>query len=99
MASLVKPQFEAGREKVGKKGVVRDPAVHMEVLEHFLEHAKEAGFGSSGTDLFPHPWAGGEHRVSGLPAKGRRRTTAAFDLDALVEESHQTLKEHGEGTV
>ena len=32
---LVKPQFEAGREKVGKKGVVRDPAVHLEVLEHF----------------------------------------------------------------
>ena len=39
---LVKPQFEAGREKVGKKGVVRDPAVHLEVLEHFLEHAKES---------------------------------------------------------
>ena len=35
---LVKPQFEAGREKVGKKGVVRDPAVHCEVLEHFLIH-------------------------------------------------------------
>ena len=35
---LVKPQFEAGREKVGKKGVVRDPAVHLEVLERFLDH-------------------------------------------------------------
>ena len=33
---LVKPQFEAGKEKVGKKGVVREPAVHLEVLEHFL---------------------------------------------------------------
>lgn len=41
---LVKPQFEAGREKVGKKGVVRDPAVHLEVLETFLEHAKESNF-------------------------------------------------------
>ena len=41
---LVKPQFEAGREKVGKKGVVRDPAVHLEVLERFLEHAGESGF-------------------------------------------------------
>ena len=36
---LVKPQFEAGKDKVGKKGVIRDPAVHLEVLEHFLEHA------------------------------------------------------------
>ena len=41
---LVKPQFEAGKEKVGKKGVVRDPEVHLEVLEHFLEHAAHAGF-------------------------------------------------------
>lgn len=41
---LIKPQFEAGREKVGKKGVVRDPEIHMEVLEHFLEDAKACGF-------------------------------------------------------
>ena len=44
VACLVKPQFEAGKEKVGKKGVVRDPAVHLEVLENFLAHAKESGF-------------------------------------------------------
>ena len=41
VACLIKPQFEAGREKVGKKGVVRDPDVHLEVLENFLTHAKE----------------------------------------------------------
>lgn len=41
---LVKPQFEAGRENVGKKGVVRDPAVHLQVLERFLIHASENGF-------------------------------------------------------
>lgn len=38
---LIKPQFEAGREKVGKKGVVRDPAVHEEVLQNFLALAAE----------------------------------------------------------
>lgn len=42
---LIKPQFEAGKEKVGKKGVVRDPAVHQEVLESFLALARELGFG------------------------------------------------------
>ena len=42
VAALVKPQFEAGKEKVGKKGVVRDQAVHLEVLEHFLDHAAQA---------------------------------------------------------
>ena len=41
---LIKPQFEAGKDKVGKKGVVRDPAVHAEVLENFLSLAKELNF-------------------------------------------------------
>lgn len=41
---LVKPQFEAGREKIGKKGVVRDPSVHEEVLSQICEHAIKTGF-------------------------------------------------------
>ena len=97
-ASLVKPQFEAGREKVGKKGVVRDPAVHKEVLEHYLEHAREAGFGVLGLTYSPIRGPEGNIEYLGFLQKGAE-TTAAFDLDALVEESHQTLKEHGEGTV
>jgi 23S rRNA (cytidine1920-2'-O)/16S rRNA (cytidine1409-2'-O)-methyltransferase len=50
---LVKPQFEAGREKVGKKGVVRDPAVRLEVLENFLSYSREAGFVPAGLDFSP----------------------------------------------
>ena len=95
---LIKPQFEAGREKVGKKGVVRDPAVHKEVLEHYLEHAREAGFGVLGLTYSPIRGPEGNIEYLGFLQKGAE-TTAAFDLDALVEESHQTLKEHGEGTV
>ena len=41
---LIKPQFEAGREKVGKKGVVRDKAVHLEVIEMVIAFAKSIGF-------------------------------------------------------
>ena len=41
---LVKPQFEAGREKVGKKGVVRDPKVHIEVLEQIMQYVLSIGF-------------------------------------------------------
>ncbi len=44
MVCLIKPQFEAGREKVGKKGVVRDPAVHLEVVERILSFASANGF-------------------------------------------------------
>ena len=98
VASLVKPQFEAGREKVGKKGVVRDPAVHKEVLEHYLEHAKGSGLRCSGTDLFPIRGPEGNIEYLGFLQRVRK-PPRLFDLDALVEESHQTLKEHGEGTV
>ncbi len=44
MVCLIKPQFEAGREKVGKKGVVRDPKVHLEVIETVMEFAASIGF-------------------------------------------------------
>ena len=42
--ALIKPQFEAGREKVGKKGVVRDPKVHEEVIEKICDFASSNGF-------------------------------------------------------
>ncbi len=44
MVCLIKPQFEAGREKVGKKGVVRDPAVHEEVINTIIDFVQEIGF-------------------------------------------------------
>ena len=95
-ACLVKPQFEAGREKVGKKGVVRDPDVHLEVLEHFLGHAKESSFTVLGLTYSPIRGPEGNIEYLGYLEKGpwQERT---FDLKALVEESHQILKEHGEG--
>ena len=53
MACLIKPQFEAGREKVGKKGVVRDPAVHREVIEMVSDHVQKIGFEILGLDFSP----------------------------------------------
>jgi 23S rRNA (cytidine1920-2'-O)/16S rRNA (cytidine1409-2'-O)-methyltransferase len=70
VACLVKPQFEAGREKVGKKGVVRDPAVHLEVLEQFLLACKGIGFTVLGVTYSPIRGTGGKYRISGLFAKG-----------------------------
>lgn len=94
---LIKPQFEAGREKVGKKGVVRDPAVHREVLEHFLEHAKDSGFTVLGLTYSPIRGPEGNIEYLGYLEKGEWQERS-FDLDALVAESHETLKEHGEGS-
>ncbi len=50
---LIKPQFEAGREKVGKKGVVRDQAVHREVIEKVAEYAMELGFSIKNLEFSP----------------------------------------------
>ena len=92
IACLIKPQFEAGREKVGKKGVVRDPAVHLEVLENFLVHAKESGF--TVVDVTYSPIRGPEGNIEYL---GYLRKTdepnGVFDLPAIVEASHSELKD------
>ena len=87
---LVKPQFEAGREKVGKKGVVRDPAVHLEVLENFLIHAHDAGFVLSG--LTYSPIKGPEGNIEYLGYLKTQGEPCEVDLKALVEASHENLK-------
>ena len=87
---LVKPQFEAGKDKVGK-GVVRDPAVHLEVLEHFLEHAAHAGF--SVKDITFSPIRGPEGNIEYLGYLSVRQGPAySGDLSALVSASHGELK-------
>ena len=96
VACLIKPQFEAGREKVGKKGVVRDPKVHLEVLEHFLEHAKESNFTVLGITYSPIRGPEGNIEYLGYLEKSDGQDQIP-DLKALVAESHQVLQEHGEG--
>ena len=96
IACLIKPQFEAGREKVGKKGVVRDPAVHLEVLEHFLDHARENHFTVLGITYSPIRGPEGNIEYLGYLEKSEAAEQIP-DLKALVDESHQVLRERGEG--
>ena len=84
---LIKPQFEAGREKVGKKGVVRDPAVQREVLDHFLEHAASAGFAVK--DISFSPIKGPEGNIEFLGfLSAKEQPPYESDLAALVAEAH-----------
>lgn len=92
IACLIKPQFEAGREKVGKKGVIRDAAVHLEVLEHFLEHAKENNFTILGITYSPIRGPEGNIEYLGYLRKSEEQD-ADIDLRAVVTASHETLKE------
>lgn len=96
IACLIKPQFEAGREKVGKKGVVRDPKVHLEVLEGFLVHAKENNFTVLGITYSPIRGPEGNIEYLGY-LKKNGGADCIPDLRALVDASHSDLKEaHGE---
>ena len=92
IACLIKPQFEAGREKVGKKGVVRDPAVHLEVLENFLNYAKENHFTVLGMTFSPIRGPEGNIEYLGFLRKSNE-PDAPLDLSAIVNASHCALKE------
>lgn len=92
VVALIKPQFEAGREKVGKKGVVRDRGVHLEVLEQFFRHAQESGFFVK--DLTFSPIRGPEGNIEYLGhLTVREQPPYSGDAKALVEASHQSLEE------
>ncbi|MBO6053953.1 MAG: TlyA family RNA methyltransferase [Oscillospiraceae bacterium] len=88
---LIKPQFEAGKDKVGKKGVVRDPAVHLEVLDSFVRLTEELNM--SLLNLTFSPVKGPEGNIEFLAhlsmIPGR---SIHVDLSSLVEQAHETLK-------
>ena len=102
MVCLIKPQFEAGREKVGKKGVVREPAVHKEVIEAVLVFTLTKGFGLLHLDF--SPIRGPEGNIEYLIHLVKKEpVAAAFDavdfvrnhyadeIDEIVASAHKTL--------
>lgn len=91
IAALIKPQFEAGREKVGKKGVVRDPEVHLEVLQQFLQHAAEADFSVKGITFSPIRGPEGNIEYLGFLTVGRGDCYNG-DLKNIVVQSHECLE-------
>jgi 23S rRNA (cytidine1920-2'-O)/16S rRNA (cytidine1409-2'-O)-methyltransferase len=88
---LIKPQFEAGRDKVGKKGVVRDAEVHFSVLEQFLGHAADSDFSVQGITFSPIRGPEGNIEYLGYLSVGAGNSCAC-DLKALVEQSHRSLE-------
>lgn len=88
---LVKPQFEAGRQNVGKKGVVKDPKVHEAVLAAFLDTAAINGFVLQG--LTWSPIKGPEGNIEFLAYLGRvGEESADVNLKQLVKTAHEALK-------
>ncbi len=88
---LIKPQFEAGREKVGKKGVVRDAETHKEVLDDFLKLADSLGFTVLGLTF--SPVKGPEGNIEFLAHLTKENKTGIQpDTAELVRQAHETLK-------
>ncbi len=89
MVCLIKPQFEAGKEKVGKKGVVRDPQVHREVIESVLLFAQSIGFGVLGLSF--SPIKGPEGNIEYLCYLKKGAESLSYDIASIVSASHEVL--------
>ncbi len=93
IVSLIKPQFEAGREKVGRKGVVRDPKVHEEVIESVLEYA--ASIGLIPCELTWSPITGPEGNIEYLAhflkKAPQRDQTAPVNIARVVQDAHSAF--------
>lgn len=84
--ALIKPQFEAGKEKVGKKGVVRDPKVHQEVIQEILDFSKGIGFGIKGLTF--SPIKGPEGNIEFLVYLSCRGESVEFSAEDVVRQAH-----------
>ena len=96
MVCLIKPQFEAGREKVGKKGVVRDKKVHEEVIEMVTNHALSLGFIVKGLEHSPIRGPEGNIEYLLYVEKAEKEPSVVDDkmkeeIHRLVERAHETL--------
>ena len=96
LVCLVKPQFEAGREQVGKKGIVRDRKVHVQVIENVVKYSVESGLNPKGLTFSPVTGAKGNIEYL-LFIDGRCSSSADIDMDRLnisqiVNTSHEELE-------
>ena len=91
LVCLVKPQFEAGREQVGKKGIIRDESVHREVIEKVIGYGEASGLYPQGLDF--SPMTGAKGNIEYLLLLNRHRGAADYKpvIEAVVKASHDQL--------
>jgi 23S rRNA (cytidine1920-2'-O)/16S rRNA (cytidine1409-2'-O)-methyltransferase len=94
LVTLIKPQFEAGRDKVGKKGVVRDPAIHREVIHRLMEQAPQTGWSLNGLTF--SPIMGPEGNIEYLGYWQTKPINRTFSVEQVVATAWSELKrDHG----
>ena len=87
--TLIKPQFEAGKDKVGKKGVVREPSVHEQVIRDVLNYAKDNGYHPKGMTF--SPIKGPEGNIEYLALFCKDETDFEPDVCEIVRAAHDAL--------
>ena len=95
LVCLVKPQFEAGREQVGKKGIVRDKKVHRQVIENVIQYAEDNGFFTAGLTFSPVTGAKGNIEYLLFLTKQQQEGLIPVDaaaVDNIVNTSHEELE-------
>ena len=85
--ALITPQFEAGREKVGKKGVVREPSTHIEVINNVLDFTRDMGLKVS--EVTFSPIRGPEGNIEYLMYFSKNGEDNEIDVEKIVEISHE----------
>jgi 23S rRNA (cytidine1920-2'-O)/16S rRNA (cytidine1409-2'-O)-methyltransferase len=94
IVALIKPQFEAGREKVGKKGVVKDPNTHIEVISEVVKFLKESNFIILGLDHSPIKGPEGNIEYLVYFSKDNNLHKIEFDdedIEEVVKKAHENL--------
>ncbi len=92
IAALIKPQFEAGRAQVGKKGVVKDPKVHFEVVKNILTFAAESGLAAAGLSYSPIKGPEGNiEYLAYLQNSGGISKISDADIHNIIDASHARL--------
>ena len=90
IVALIKPQFEAGREDVGKKGIVKDAKIHQRVIENVISYANECQF--SIQNLTYSPITGGEGNIEFLAHFKVGGTNSLLQVEQVVQEAHDCFK-------
>ena len=94
VVALIKPQFEAGREKVGKHGIVHDPKTHLEVVQDIMAFSASVGYDVCELDF--SPITGGQGNIEFLihlkSVGGEGKIMPEVDAAAVVKQAHAVLE-------
>ena len=94
VVALIKPQFEAGREQIGKNGIIRDAKVHQNVLESVTKMAVDEGFSVLGLDF--SPIQGGQGNIEFLAYLSKEEHASnqvVSEIEKVVEKAHREFKD------